>query len=57
MSSWLILVDSLRDFDNAATPHKVISTKDYLARPQLFQGSRPKIINLSRSFAYQSRGY
>ncbi len=57
MSSWLILVDSLRDFDNAATPHKVILTKDYLARPQLFQGSRPKVINLSRSFAYQSRGY
>ncbi len=57
MSSWLILVDSLRDFDNAATPHKVMTTKGYLARPQLFQGSRPKIINLARSFAYQSRGY
>lgn len=57
MSSWIILVDSLRDFDNAATPHKVITAKDYLARPQLFQGSRPQIINLSRSFAYQSRGY
>jgi len=57
VSSWLILVDSLRDFDNAATPHKVITTRDYLARPQLFQGSRPQIINLSRSFAYQSRGY
>ncbi|MGD9739652.1 MAG: RimK family protein [Bauldia sp.] len=57
MSSWLILVDSLRDFDNAATPHKVITTRDYLARPQLFQGSRPQIINLARSFAYQTRGY
>jgi glutathione synthase/RimK-type ligase-like ATP-grasp enzyme len=57
MSSWLILVDSLRDFDNAATPHKLITTRDYLARPQLFQGSRPQIINLARSFAYQSRGY
>jgi glutathione synthase/RimK-type ligase-like ATP-grasp enzyme len=57
VTSWLILVDSLRDFDNAATPHKVITTKDYLARPQLFRGSRPQIINLSRSFAYQSRGY
>ncbi|MCW5696111.1 MAG: RimK family protein [Bauldia sp.] len=57
MSSWIILVDSLRDFENAATPHKVITTKDYLARPQLFQGSRPQIINLARSFAYQSRGY
>jgi glutathione synthase/RimK-type ligase-like ATP-grasp enzyme len=57
MSNWIILVDSLRDFDNAATPHKVITAKDYLARPQLFQGSRPKVINLSRSFAYQTRGY
>ncbi len=57
MSSWIILVDSLRDFDNAATPHKLITAKDYLARPQLFQGSRPQIINLSRSYAYQSRGY
>lgn len=57
MSSWLILVDSPRDFDNADTPHKLITTRDYLARPQLFQGSRPQIINLSRSFAYQSRGY
>ncbi|MCC6983105.1 MAG: RimK family protein [Bauldia sp.] len=57
MSSWIILVDSLRDFDNAATPHKLITAKDYLARPQLFQGTRPQIINLSRSYAYQSRGY
>lgn len=57
MSSWLILVDSNRDLDNADTPHKLITTRDYLARPQLFQGSRPQIINLSRSFAYQSRGY
>jgi hypothetical protein len=35
----------------------VITTKDYLARSNLFQGTRPKIINLSRSFAYQTRGY
>jgi glutathione synthase/RimK-type ligase-like ATP-grasp enzyme len=57
MSNWIILVDSPRDFDNASTPHKVITTKDYLARPRLFQGSRPKVINLARSFAYQTRGY
>ena len=35
----------------------MITTKDYLARANLFRGARPKIINLSRSFAYQSRGY
>jgi glutathione synthase/RimK-type ligase-like ATP-grasp enzyme len=57
MADWVILVDSLRDFPNEDTPHKVITTKDYLARTNLFSGSRPKMINLSRSFNYQSRGY
>ena len=57
MADWVILVDSAKDFPNADTPHKVILTKDYLARSNLFRGTRPKIINLSRSFAYQSRGY
>jgi glutathione synthase/RimK-type ligase-like ATP-grasp enzyme len=57
MADWVILVDSPRDFPNADTPHKVITTKDYLARSNLFSGQRPKIINLSRSFNYQSRGY
>jgi glutathione synthase/RimK-type ligase-like ATP-grasp enzyme len=57
VADWVILVDSARDFPNADTPHKVITTKDYLARSNLFRGSRPKMINLSRSFAYQSRGY
>ena len=57
MADWVILVDTPKDFPNADTPHKVITTKDYLARSNLFRGTRPKIINLSRSFAYQSRGY
>ncbi|MBN8993651.1 MAG: RimK family protein [Rhizobiales bacterium] len=57
MADWVIIVDSSKDFPNADTPHKVISTKDYLARSSLFRGQRPKIINLSRSFAYQTRGY
>ena len=57
MADWVILVDSAKDFPNADTPHKVITTRDYLARANLFQGARPKIINLSRSIAYQSRGY
>jgi glutathione synthase/RimK-type ligase-like ATP-grasp enzyme len=57
MADWVILVDAPKDFPNADTPHKVITTKDYLARPGLFRGARPKIINLSRSFNYQSRGY
>ena len=58
MTGWVVLVDQLRDFPNAETPHKVITTSDYLARPKLFSGpGRSKIINLSRSYNYQSKGY
>ncbi len=58
MTGWVVLVDHARDFPNADTPHKVITTSDYLARPKLFAGpGRPKIINLSRSYNYQSKGY
>ena len=45
------------DLGPAATPHKIITNRDYLAHPALFRGQRPKVINLSNSYAYQSRGY
>ena len=57
MTGWVILVDQPKDFPNADTPHKVITTSEYLARPRLFDMARPKLINLSRSYAYQSNGY
>src|SRR5258708_28490341 len=57
MTGWVIVVDQPKDFPNADTPHKVIITSEYLARPRLFEGARPKLINLSRSYAYQSKGY
>lgn len=57
MTGWVILVDQPKDFPNAETPHKVITTSDYLARPRLFDMGRPKLLNLSRSYAYQSKGY
>src|SRR3974390_982360 len=57
MSGWVILVDNPKDFPNADTPHKVITTSEYLARPKLFDLNRPKLVNLSRSYNYQSKGY
>ena len=57
MTGWVILVDQPRDLPNAETPHKVISTSEYLARPRLFDMGRPKLVNLARSYAYQSKGY
>ncbi|HRV80667.1 MAG TPA: RimK family protein [Planctomycetota bacterium] len=55
--SWVILTGRNKDIDHAATPHKIINTKDYLKNPGLFQGMEPKVINLSNSYAYQTRGY
>lgn len=55
--SWVILTGRQNDLDNAATPHKIITNRDYLAHPALFRGQRPKIINLSNHYGYQSRGY
>ena len=57
MTGWVILVDQPRDLPNAETPHKDITTTEYLARPRLFEVGRPKLVNLARSYAYQSKGY
>jgi len=57
MTGWVILVDQPKDLPNADTPHKVITTSEYLARPRLFDNARPKLVNLARSYAYQSKGY
>ena len=57
MSQWVVLTGRPSDLDNGATPHKIMSQKDYLARPGLFAGQRPKLINIASSYAYQSRAY
>jgi glutathione synthase/RimK-type ligase-like ATP-grasp enzyme len=55
--TWVILTGRPNDIDQVATPHKIITSRDYLAHPALFRGQRPKVINLSNNYAYQSRGY
>ena len=57
MSDWLILVESLSDIGQAETPHKVMRISDYLSNPKLFTGRRPYLLNLARSYGYQSEGY
>ncbi|WP_291842435.1 RimK family protein [Maricaulis sp.] len=39
------------------TPHKVLRIRDYLANPGLFTQRRPNILNLARSYGYQTQGY
>ncbi|GGA80191.1 carboxylate--amine ligase [Nitratireductor aestuarii] len=55
--TWVILTGRQGDLDQAATPHKIITSREYLAHPALFRSQQPKIINLSNNYAYQSRGY
>ncbi|MBI1366579.1 MAG: ATP-grasp domain-containing protein [Alphaproteobacteria bacterium] len=57
MSDWLILVEQASDVEQYETPHKVMRIRDYLTNPALFTGRRPNVINLARSYAYQSEGY
>lgn len=57
MSDWLLLVDYAGDLGQHETPHKVLKVTDYLTNPRLFSGRRPNVINLSRSYGYQSEGY
>ncbi|MEZ5895041.1 MAG: RimK family protein [Parvularculaceae bacterium] len=57
MSDWLVLVEYAGDLAQHETPHKVLRIRDYLTTPGLFTGRRPNIINLARSYSYQSEGY
>ena len=57
MSDWLILVENLSDIGQAETPHKVMRIADYLSNPKLFASRRPYVLNLARSYGYQSEGY
>ena len=58
MTGWVILVDHERDFPNADTPHKVITTATTSrARSCSTSPARTKLVNLSRSYNYQSKGY
>lgn len=57
MTDWLILTEGRKGINQADTRHKVMSVRDYLAAPSLFERSRPVVINMARSYAYQSAGY
>ncbi len=57
MTDWVVLVESASDISQAETPHKVLRISDYISKPALFAGRRPYILNLARSYAYQSEGY
>ncbi len=57
MSRAVIVVDRPSDFRWDTAGHTIVTTRDYIARPDLVRGAQPKVINLSRSYAYLGAGY
>lgn len=54
---WILIADDLRDLAALGAPFRMMTTRDYVLQPKLLSGARPKIINLSRSYNYQTDGY
>jgi glutathione synthase/RimK-type ligase-like ATP-grasp enzyme len=54
---WILIADDLRDLAALGAPFRMMTTRDYVLQPKLLSGSRPKIINLARSYNYQTDGY
>lgn len=54
---WILIADDLRDLAALGAPFRMMTTRDYVLQPRLLSGARPKIINLSRSYNYQTDGY
>ena len=57
MSGWIIVVDRIGDFKGDPDGRQLVTTRDYIGRPQALKGGDAKVINLSRSTAYMTRGY
>jgi glutathione synthase/RimK-type ligase-like ATP-grasp enzyme len=53
---WILIADDLRDLAALGAPFRMMTTRDYVLQPKLLSGSRPKIINLARSYNYQTDG-
>ena len=57
MRDWILIADDLRDLASLGAPFRMMTSRDYVLQPKLLSGSRPKIINLARNYAYQTDGY
>jgi glutathione synthase/RimK-type ligase-like ATP-grasp enzyme len=57
MSGWLIVVDRLSDLPVGVARHPTMTTRDYIMQPRATRRPPPKVLNLSRSYGYQTLGY
>ena len=57
MTRALIVVDRLADFRWSQAGRSVVTTREYITKPQAFAEAGTRVINLSRSYAYLGAGY
>jgi len=57
MSGWLIVVDRTSDLPAGIDGHAVTTTRNYLVDRSRRTRTAPKVLNLARDYAYQTRGY
>ena len=54
---YVIVIENRNDWDKSYPPLNVITVNDYLSNPAYIKLKDAKIINLSKSYKYLSRGY
>ena len=57
MSGWTLVVDRLADLPPAVTSYPAMTAREYIMQPRATRRTVPKILNLSRSYGYQTLGY
>ena len=57
MTNQIIIVDNLKDWKADFPEATVVDVDDYLTSPEYFKMRNVQVINLSRSYRYQSVGY
>ena len=57
MANQIIIVENLKDWQSDFPEANVVDVDDYLTSPEYFKMRNVQVINLSRSYRYQSVGY
>ena len=57
MTGWIIVADRLSDLPAPVASYPCMTTRDYIMQPRETRRSVPKVLNLSRSYGYQTLGY
>ena len=55
--SYVVVVDRRADFKWAKDGLQIITTRDFIATPEATRPKAPRVINLSRDYAYLGFGY